>query len=212
MSNTRNYFRSVLCVLICVFSSRMVLMIHVLTTDRKTFQNTGAYLDDLYVVNCYELLLSFVCKLIFEDNQKYISSRIFENVPQNGPEYPHRNLAIARFLVTVVRKNIEGLLSWLISLSSSVPELTHHGLGRSLHVSSVYLQNQNLDLYIQFPAIFCFVSVSSFLLPLYFIFLRLTTWIIFLASWKLPTYPFPKPTLTLTFFLLPSFLSSRTFS
>ena len=155
MSNTRNYFRSVLCVLICVFSSRMVLMIHVLTTDRKTFQNTGAYLDDLYVVNCYELLLSFVCKLIFEDNQKYISSRIFENVPQNGPEYPHRNLAIARFLVTVVRKNIEGLLSWLISLSSSVPELTHHGLGRSLHVSSVYLQNQNLDLYIQFPEIFC---------------------------------------------------------
>ena len=38
-----------------------------------------------------------------------ISSRIFENVPQNGPEYSHRNLAIARFLVTAVRKNIGGL-------------------------------------------------------------------------------------------------------
>ena len=32
-----------------------------------------------------------------------ISSRIFENVPQKGLEYSHRNLAIARFLVTVVR-------------------------------------------------------------------------------------------------------------
>ena len=31
-----------------------------------------------------------------------ISSRIFENIPQNGPEYPNRNLAIARFLVTAV--------------------------------------------------------------------------------------------------------------
>ena len=41
------------------------------------------------------------------------TSRIFENIPQNGPEYSHRNLAIARFLVTAVRKNIGGLLSWL---------------------------------------------------------------------------------------------------
>ena len=47
---------------------------------------------------------------------------MFENIPQNGPEYPHRNLAIARFLVTAMRINIGGLLSWLVSLSSSVPE------------------------------------------------------------------------------------------
>ena len=65
----------------------------------------------------------------------YTSSWIFENIPQNGPEYSHRNLAIARFLVTAVRKNIGGLLSWLVSLSSSVPELTRHGLGRGLHVN-----------------------------------------------------------------------------
>ena len=64
-----------------------------------------------------------------------ISSRIFENIPRNGPEYSHRNLAIARFLVTAVRKNISGLLSWLVSLSSSVPELTRHGLERGLHVN-----------------------------------------------------------------------------
>ena len=64
-----------------------------------------------------------------------ISSRIFENIPQNGPEYPNRNLAIARFLVTAVRINIEGLPPWLVSLSSSVLELTWHGLGRSLHVN-----------------------------------------------------------------------------
>ena len=49
-----------------------------------------------------------------------ISSRIFENIPQNGPEFSYRNLALARFLVTVARKNIGGLLSWLVSLSSSV--------------------------------------------------------------------------------------------
>ena len=64
-----------------------------------------------------------------------ISSRIFENIPQNGPEYPNRNLAIARCLVTAVRINIEGLPPWLVSLSSSVLELTWHGLGRSLHVN-----------------------------------------------------------------------------
>ena len=46
----------------------------------------------------------------------YMSSRGFENIPQNGSEYSHRNLAIARFLVTAVRKNIGGLLSWLVSL------------------------------------------------------------------------------------------------
>ena len=62
----------------------------------------------------------------------YISSRIFENIPQSGPEYSHRKLAIARFLVATVRKNIGGLLSWLVSLSSSVPELTLHGLERGL--------------------------------------------------------------------------------
>ena len=65
----------------------------------------------------------------------YISSRILENIPQNGPEHSHRNLAIARFLVTAVRKNIGGSLSWLVSLSSSVPELTRRGLGRGLHVN-----------------------------------------------------------------------------
>ena len=64
-----------------------------------------------------------------------ISSRIFENIPQNWPEYPNRNLAIARCLVTAVRINIEGLPPWLVSLSSSVLELTWHGLGRSLHVN-----------------------------------------------------------------------------
>ena len=65
----------------------------------------------------------------------YISSRSFENIPQNGPEHSHRNQAIARFLVTAVRKNIGGLLSCLVSLSSSLPELTRHGLGRGLHVN-----------------------------------------------------------------------------
>ena len=38
-------------------------------------------------------------------------------------------------MVTAVRKNIGGLLSWLVSLSSSVPELTRHGLERGLHVN-----------------------------------------------------------------------------
>ena len=47
----------------------------------------------------------------------------------------HRNLAIAGFLVTAVRKNIGGLLSWLVSFSSSVLELTRHGLGRGFHVN-----------------------------------------------------------------------------
>ena len=65
----------------------------------------------------------------------YISGRIFENIPQNGPEYSHRKLTIARFLVTAARKNIGGSLSWLISLSSSAPELTRHVLERSLHVN-----------------------------------------------------------------------------
>ena len=60
-----------------------------------------------------------------------ISSRIFENIPQNGPEFSHRILAIARFLVTAVRKNMGDLLSWLVSVSSSVPELTRHGLERA---------------------------------------------------------------------------------
>ena len=63
------------------------------------------------------------------------SSRIFENLPENAPEYSHRKLAIASFLVTAVRKNIGGLLSCLVSLSSSVPELTRHGLERGLHVN-----------------------------------------------------------------------------
>ena len=65
----------------------------------------------------------------------YICSRIFENIPQNGPEYSHRKLAIASFLVTAVRKNKGSLLSWLVSLSGSVPELTRHGLERGLHVN-----------------------------------------------------------------------------
>ena len=65
----------------------------------------------------------------------HASSRTFANIPQNGPEYSHRKLAIARFLVAAVRKNIGCLLSWLVSLSSSVPELTRHGLERSLHVN-----------------------------------------------------------------------------
>ena len=65
----------------------------------------------------------------------HTSSRIFENILQNGPEYSYRNLAIARFPVTAMRKNIGGLLSWLVSLSNSVPELTRYGLGRGLHVN-----------------------------------------------------------------------------
>ena len=65
----------------------------------------------------------------------YIYSQMFENIPQNGPEYSHRKLAIASFLVTAVRKNIGGLLSWLVSLSSSVPELARHGLERGFHVN-----------------------------------------------------------------------------
>ena len=64
-----------------------------------------------------------------------ISRRIFENIPQNGPEYSHRKLAIASFLVTAARKNIGGLLSCLVSLSSSVPELTRHGLESGLYVN-----------------------------------------------------------------------------
>ena len=73
-------------------------------------------------------------KLTKLHNAVHISSRIFENIPQNGPEYSYRKLAIASFLVAAVRKNIGGLLSWLVSLSSSVPELTRHGLERGLHV------------------------------------------------------------------------------
>ena len=45
-----------------------------------------------------------------------ISSRIFENIPQNGPEFSHRILAIARFLVTAVRKK-HGGLAVLVGLS-----------------------------------------------------------------------------------------------
>ena len=71
----------------------------------------------------------------FKNPARYIYLAEFLKTPQNGPEYSHRNLAIARFLVTAVRKNIEGLLSWLVSLSSSVPQLTRHGLGRGLHVN-----------------------------------------------------------------------------
>ena len=40
-----------------------------------------------------------------------------------------------RFLVTAVRKNIGDLLSWLVSLSSSLPELTRHGFERGLKVN-----------------------------------------------------------------------------
>ena len=54
---------------------------------------------------------------------------------QNGPEYWHRDLAIARFLVSAVRKIIGSLLSWSVSLSSSVAELTRLGLERGLHVN-----------------------------------------------------------------------------
>ena len=81
------------------------------------------------------VLSGHVLELIANILWIFKSSRIFENIPQNGPEYPHRNLTIAMFLVTVVKKNIGGLLSWLVSLSSSVPELTRHGLGRGLHVN-----------------------------------------------------------------------------
>ena len=48
------------------------------------------------------------------------SSRIFENVPQEtqkGQEYSHRNLAKARFLVTVVRIYIAVLVGLIVKLS-----------------------------------------------------------------------------------------------
>jgi len=60
----------------------------------------------------------------------YISSRIFETAPEKGQEYSHRNPARARFVVTAVRILIGVLLSWLVSSSSSVRELTCHGVGR----------------------------------------------------------------------------------
>ena len=60
---------------------------------------------------------------------------MFENIPENAPEYSHTKLVIASFLVTAVTKSIGGLLSCLVSLSSSVPELTRHGLERGLHVN-----------------------------------------------------------------------------
>ena len=70
---------------------------------------------------------------------EYSNSRIFtlQTLGRNLHLKSHRKLAIARFLVAAVRKNIGGLLSWLVSLSSSVPdhELTRHGLERGLHVS-----------------------------------------------------------------------------
>ena len=47
-----------------------------------------------------------------------------------------QNIRKARFLVTAVRIHIGGLLSWLVSLSSSVPALTRHEVGRGLHVNS----------------------------------------------------------------------------
>ena len=74
-------------------------------------------------------------RLFFFSIYIYISSRIFENLPENAPEYSHRKLATASFLVTALRENIGGLLSCLVSLSSSVPELTRHGLERGLHVN-----------------------------------------------------------------------------
>ena len=33
----------------------------------------------------------------------YLAEFLFENVPKKGPEYSHRHLSIARFLVTAVR-------------------------------------------------------------------------------------------------------------
>ena len=59
-----------------------------------------------------------------------IYSRSFENIPQKGPEYSHRNLTIARCLVNALRKNIGGLLSQQVSLSSSVPEQTGPQVGK----------------------------------------------------------------------------------
>ena len=57
---------------------------------------------------------------VMHNYTRFITSRIFENIPQNGPEYSHRKLAIARFLVTAVRKNIEGvavLVGLIVKLS-----------------------------------------------------------------------------------------------
>ena len=46
---------------------------------------------------------------IFSNNHQCNPSQVFESIPQNGLEYTHRNLAIARFLVTAVRKKHRGL-------------------------------------------------------------------------------------------------------
>ena len=74
---------------------------------------------------------------VMKFTEKQANSQHFENILQNvnGSEYSHRNLAIVSFLVTAVRINLGGLLSCLVLLSSSVPELTRHVLGRGLHVN-----------------------------------------------------------------------------
>ena len=103
---------------------------------RETWNNTCASttLNIRKKIVKIEIITMVITQNVMRTNI-YISSRIFENIPQNGPEYSHRKLAIASFLVTAVRKNIGGLLSWLVSLTSSVPELTRHGLERGLHVN-----------------------------------------------------------------------------
>ena len=67
----------------------------------------------------------------------HMSRGIFENVreKEKGPEYSHRNLAIAGFLVTAERIFIGGLLSWFVPSLRSIPELTCCGVGRGLHVN-----------------------------------------------------------------------------
>ena len=51
------------------------------------------------------------CHVLKQSWGYHLVCRIFENIPQSGPEDSHRNLAIAWFLVTAVRKNIGGLLA-----------------------------------------------------------------------------------------------------
>ena len=65
------------------------------------------------------LLTRFISHLL-----KCIWPIFFLNAPPKSPEYSDRNL------VTVVIISIGGLLSWLVSSSSSVPELTCQGVGK----------------------------------------------------------------------------------
>ena len=94
------------------------------------FPSPSYLICNIHLYHIYHIYHPYYIHIYIKShNGSCISSRIFENIPQNGPEVSHR------FLVTAVRKNIGDLLSWLVSLSSSLPELTRHGLERGLNVN-----------------------------------------------------------------------------